>query len=52
MYKIENKEMLDNLRVENKERMENSKCRVLICAGTGCLASGSGEIYEKICILI
>jgi len=48
MYKIENKEMLDNLRVENKERMENSKCRVLICAGTGCLASGSGEIYEKI----
>ena len=52
MYKIENKEMLDNLRVENKERMENSKCRVLICAGTGCLASGSGEIYEKIKELI
>jgi len=52
MYKIENKEMLDNLRVENKERMENSKCRVLICAGTGCLASGSGEIYEKIKRLI
>ena len=48
MQKIENKEMLDSLRTQNKERIENSKCRVLICAGTGCLASGSGEIYEKI----
>ncbi len=52
MQKIENKEMLNQLRDENKERMENSKCRVLICAGTGCLASGSGEIYEKISQLI
>ena len=48
MGRIENKEMLDQLRNENKERIDNSKCRVLICAGTGCLASGSGEIYEKI----
>ena len=52
MQKLENKEMLNQLRDENKERMENSKCRVLICAGTGCLASGSGEIYEKISQLI
>ena len=52
MQKLENKEMLNQLRYENKERMENSKCRVLICAGTGCLASGSGEIYEKISQLI
>ena len=52
MQKLENKEMLNQLRDENKERMENSKCRVLICAGTGCLASGSGEIYEKISKLI
>ena len=52
MQKLENKEMLNQLRDENKERMDNSKCRVLICAGTGCLASGSGEIYEKISELI
>ncbi len=52
MEKIENKEMLDQLRDGNKERIDNSKCRVLICAGTGCLASGSGEIYEKIKALI
>ncbi len=52
MGRIENKEMLDQLRNENKERIDNSKCRVLICAGTGCLASGSGEIYEKIKAMI
>ncbi|MFR9000775.1 MAG: hypothetical protein ACLVIY_10665 [Anaerobutyricum soehngenii] len=28
------------------------RCRILICAGTGCLAGGSGEIYEKMCELI
>ena len=52
MQKIENQEMLNRLRDENKERIENSKCRVLICAGTGCLASGSGDIYERISELI
>ncbi len=52
MQKIENKGMLNQLRDENKERIENSKCRVLICAGTGCLAGGSGEIYAKICELV
>jgi len=52
MQKVENKEMLNQLRDANKERIENSKCRVLICAGTGCLASGSAGIYDKICALI
>ncbi len=52
MERIESKEMLNQLRDGNKERIDNSKCRVLICAGTGCLASGSGEIYEKIKELI
>jgi len=48
MKKIENKQILNQLRDENKERIKNSKCRILICAGTGCLAGGSGEIYKKI----
>ena len=48
MQKIENKQILNQLRDENKKRIANSKCRVLICAGTGCLAGGSGEIYKKI----
>ena len=47
MQKLEKKEQLDELRVSSKERMVQTRCRILICAGTGCLAGGSGEIYEK-----
>ena len=32
--------------------MEQSKCRILICAGTGCLAGGSGAVYERMCELV
>ena len=32
-------------------KVSSTKCRILICAGTGCLAGGSGEIYEKMCEL-
>ncbi len=52
MQRVENKGMLNQLRDANKEQIANSKCRVLICAGTGCLAGGSGEIYERMCELI
>lgn len=47
MEKIQNKESLENLRKTSKTQIENSKCRVLICAGTGCLAGGSGDIYDR-----
>lgn len=49
--RIENKEMLLQLEKDAKQAMESSKCRILICAGTGCLAGGSGQIYEKMCQL-
>ena len=39
------------IRKETSEKIEKSRCRILICAGTGCLAGGSGEIYEKMCEL-
>ena len=48
MNKITSREKLQDLYVSTKEVVDNSRCRVLICAGTGCLAGGSGEIYEKI----
>ena len=35
-----------------RQRMEQSKCRILICAGTGCLAGGSGAVYERMCELV
>lgn len=52
MHKIVNREALDAIRGQAKQTIENSKCRVLICAGTGCLAGGSAKIYERILELV
>ena len=47
MHKIDNRETLNEVCVRAKQMIENSKCRILICAGTGCLAGGSAQIYER-----
>ncbi len=47
MRKIDNREALNELRSQAKQTIDNSKCRILICAGTGCLAGGSAQIHEK-----
>ena len=52
MQKVENREILNDLRDASRQQMEHSKCRILICAGTGCLAGGSGAVYEKMCELV
>ena len=52
MEKITSRGRLQELQKESKATVENSKCRILICAGTGCLAGGSGEIYDKISALV
>ncbi len=52
MEKIANRQKLDEIRVNSKEKIEKSTCRILICAGTGCLAGGSGQIYDKMCKLV
>ena len=51
MEKITSKAVLEQIREETAEKIADSRCRILICAGTGCLAGGSGEIYEKMCAL-
>lgn len=52
MERIENREALERIREASKSEVDKSKCRVLICAGTGCLAGGSGEIYDRMCELV
>lgn len=52
MKKIENREALGRIREASREQVKKSKCRVLICAGTGCLSGGSGEIYYRMCELV
>lgn len=52
MQIIDSREKLNEIRDSESAKVKNSKCRILICAGTGCLAGGSGEIYKKMCELI
>lgn len=44
---IKNRAELDSIREEAKNALDNSRCRILICAGTGCLAGGSELIYNR-----
>ncbi len=46
--RLNNREDLIRARKEAKAAMEQEKFRILICAGTGCLAGGSAKIYEKL----
>ena len=46
--RLNSREDLINARALAKKQMEQEKYRILICAGTGCLAGGSLKIYEKL----
>ena len=53
MSKITSRESLSNSFVSFlRKEIDNNKCRILICAGTGCIAGGSGAIYDKMCDLV
>ncbi|MDD3141725.1 MAG: NADH-quinone oxidoreductase subunit F, partial [Lachnospiraceae bacterium] len=52
MVEIRNREILADVKEASDKVIKESKCRILICAGTGCLAGGSGEIYERMCELV
>lgn len=52
MAKIMNQEQLNQIRESAKAEIANSKCRILICGGTGCLAGGSGKIFDRMCELV
>ena len=44
---LHNREELQALRKETAEKIQNQKLRILICAGTGCIAGGSKKIYDR-----
>ncbi len=46
MY-LHNREELQTLRNEVAEHLHAQKIRILICAGTGCIAGGSERIYNR-----
>ena len=44
---IQNKEALAQVREDAKKTLESYSCRILVCSGTGGIATGSEKIYEK-----
>ena len=44
---LHNREELQALRKETAEKLQAQKLRILICAGTGCIAGGSKKIYDR-----
>ncbi|MGO5114836.1 NADH-ubiquinone oxidoreductase-F iron-sulfur binding region domain-containing protein [Candidatus Avoscillospira sp. LCP25S3_F1] len=45
--KIQTREDLQQLRAAAQATIKNYSCRILVCAGTGCIATGSQKIYDK-----
>lgn len=45
---LKNREELQSARVEAKLALNLQKTKILVCAGTGCVASGSLEIFDKL----
>ena len=45
---LKNREDLIKLREECKQVLNAQKNKVFVCAGTGCLSSGSMEVYERL----
>ncbi len=46
--KLATREELQASRAQAVSQIKTENCRILICAGTGCLAGGSKKIYEKL----
>ncbi len=43
---IKTEEELNQVRIQAQEDLEMYQCRILVCSGTGCIATGSNHIYE------
>ncbi len=44
---IQNPEALQELRSQAQEELKTCKCRILVCSGTGCIATGSEQVYDR-----
>lgn len=50
--RISSKEALQDLRKRAKDRINSTPIRVLVCAGTGCIAGGAQDIYDNLSELV
>ena len=49
---LKSREELIRLRQECIKASQKEKRKLLVCTGTGCVSSGSMEIYERLCQLM
>ncbi len=52
LRKLNNREELQNCRNTYAKALKAEKKRILVCAGTGCVSSGSLLIYDRLCELM
>ncbi|MBQ9565550.1 MAG: SLBB domain-containing protein, partial [Synergistaceae bacterium] len=52
MRRIHSRDELIELQKNLRTRIEDAPCRILICAGTGCQAGGSLEIFKRMTELV
>ena len=45
--RINSKEELQSKKAEIEQNIQSFTCRVLVCSGTGCMASGTQKIYDE-----
>lgn len=51
MNRIKSRTDLDVLKKDGQAQIEQKACRLFVCSGTGCVASGSEKVYNKLCEL-
>ena len=44
---IQDRNALTQARENAEKVLDSYVCRILVCSGTGCIATGSEKIYEK-----
>lgn len=44
---LDNRKALEKHRKESKDAVKAYTCRILVCSGTGCIATGSEKIYDR-----
>ena len=44
---LDSRTALNQVREEAQAQLASYDCRILVCSGTGCIATGSDKIYEK-----
>ena len=47
--RVEDRTQLEMLQRQCRDRKDGYTCRILVCAGTGCVATGSLDVYSLNC---